>query len=159
MTERVLVLGVGNSLMGDDGVGAAVVDRLVAAGLPERARAVSVPDVYALPQVWNSEPQVWLVDAMIRDGEPGTIYRLSHEEVVSLPGDTATAHHLALGEAVRWIRHTFPRMAALSLRLWGVEPARVAPPEGLTEAVTAAARSISDELLGELVDSRQFTCD
>jgi hypothetical protein len=54
-----------------DGVGVAVVDRLVGARLPAGVRAVAAPDVFALPQVWSSEKNVWIVDAMTRDSAPG----------------------------------------------------------------------------------------
>ena len=159
MTGRVLILGVGNPLMGDDGVGAAVVDHLVGAGLPAGVRAIAAPDVFALPQVWSSEESVWVVDAMMRDGTPGTIHHLSHEEVLALPPLETSVHHVSLSEGLRWICHTFPRMAALSFRLWGVEPARVAPGEGLSNDIALAARTVSDEMLKALAESRQVSCD
>jgi hydrogenase maturation protease len=159
VTARVLILGVGNSLMGDDGVGAAVVDLLLTAGLPADSRAVAVPDVFALAAAWRDETEVWIVDAMMRESMPGTIHHLSHDDVLGLPRHATSAHHIGLAEGLRWICHTFPRMAALSFRLWGVEPARVAPPEGLTDPVAAAARTVSDEMLNSLTVSRQICCD
>jgi hydrogenase maturation protease len=159
MTVRVLILGLGNPMMGDDGVGVAVVDLLVGAGYPAGVRAVAAPDVFALPQVWSSEKNVWLVDAMMRDSAPATIHRLSHEEIFALPPHATSAHHLALGEGLRWICHTFPKMVALSFRLWGVEPASITQGEGLSDTVAKAARIVSDEMLRTLVESRQISCD
>jgi hydrogenase maturation protease len=159
MTAHVLILGVGNPMMGDDGVGPAVVDILVGAGLPAGLRAVATPDVFSLPQVWNSEKSVWIVDAMMRDSSPGTIHHLSHTEIFALPPHATSAHHVSLAEGLRWICHTFPRMAALSFRLWGVEPTRVGPSRGLSDTVSTAARIVSDEILKALVESRQISCD
>ena len=84
---------------------------------------------------------------------------LSHEEILALPPHATSAHHVALAEGLRWICHTFPRMAALSFRLWGVEPARVAPGEGLSDDIAIAARTVSAEMLKALAESRQVSCD
>jgi hydrogenase maturation protease len=159
MTAHVLILGVGNPMMGDDGVGTAVVDRLIGTGLPAGVRAVAGLDVFTLPQVWNSERNVWIVDAMMRGGTPGTIHHLSHAEILALPPHATSAHHVSLAEGLRWICHTFPRMAALSFRLWGVEPARVAPPQGLSDTISNSAHIVSDEILKALDESRQISCD
>jgi hydrogenase maturation protease len=159
MTAHTLVLGVGNSLMGDDGVGAAVVTVLVDAGLPPGVRAVAAPDVLALPQIWNNERFAWIADAMIRNRTPGTIYRLSHDDVLGLPAHQASAHHIGLAEGLRWILLTFPRMAGLEFRLWGIEPARLGPGDGLTGPVAAALRTVSAEMLEALAASREISCD
>jgi hydrogenase maturation protease len=74
--RRVLVAGVGNIFLGDDGFGVEVVRRLAARGLPE---GVEVADfgirgmdlVYALQEDYEL---VVFVDAISRGDEPGTVY-------------------------------------------------------------------------------------
>lgn len=159
MSADVLILGLGNPLMGDDGVGAAVVDFLLAAGIPRCVRAEAVSDVYALPAAWRDEPEVWVIDAMIRRTTPGTVHHLGHDQVLGLAHRASSAHHLDVAEGLRWITHAFPKMAEVRFRLWGVEPQRVGPREGLSEVVDRAARVVSREVLDALSESRRAACD
>ena len=79
--ERVLVAGIGNIFLGDDGFGVEVVRRLVERPLPE---GVEVKDfgirgmdlAYALQEDYGL---VVLVDATPRGGEPGTVYLIEPE--------------------------------------------------------------------------------
>lgn len=159
MSADVLILGLGNPLMGDDGLGAAVVDVLLATGIPRGVRAEAVSDVYALPAAWCEEPEVWVIDAMIRRTTPGTVHHLGHDQVLGLSHQATSAHYLGVAEGLRWITHAFPKMAEVRFRLWGVEPQRVGPPEGLTDAVAGAARVVSQEVLDALSESRRVRCD
>lgn len=76
MSERVLVAGVGNVFLGDDGFGVEVARRLAERGLPE---GVEVRDfgvrgmdlAYALQDGYGA---VIFVDAVPRGEKPGTVY-------------------------------------------------------------------------------------
>jgi hydrogenase maturation protease len=79
--KRVLVAGVGNVFLGDDGFGVEVVRELAERGLPE---GVEVADfgirgmdlAYALQDDYDV---VVFVDATPKGGEPGTVYLLEPE--------------------------------------------------------------------------------
>ena len=81
MVRRVLVAGIGNIFLGDDGFGVEVVRRLASRPLPE---GVEVKDfgirgmdlAYALQEDYGL---VVLVDATPRGGEPGTVYLIEPE--------------------------------------------------------------------------------
>ena len=81
MSERVLVAGIGNVFLGDDGFGVEVVKRLAGRWLPE---GVEVRDfgirgmdlAYALHEDYDL---VVFVDATPRGGEPGTVYLIEPE--------------------------------------------------------------------------------
>ncbi|HZW29603.1 MAG TPA: hydrogenase maturation protease [Isosphaeraceae bacterium] len=75
---RILIAGVGNIFLGDDGFGVEVANRLARAGLPEEVRVVDfgirgLDLTYALLEGYES---VILVDAAPRGGPPGTLYLL-----------------------------------------------------------------------------------
>lgn len=78
MSKRILVAGIGNVFLGDDGFGVEVAKRLAGRELPE---GVEVADfgirgmdlVYALHDDYEL---VVFVDATPRGGEPGTVYLL-----------------------------------------------------------------------------------
>lgn len=154
LTARVLVVGFGNLLAGDDGVGPATVARLRALGPPEGCRAEEGGcDALLLSALWRGEPEVWIVDAVARGSPAGTVHRLSHEEVLALPQRHAGAHQLSLPEALRCLALAFPEMAGVRYRLWGVEPLRAAPPAGLSAPVVAAADAVAEEIRRSLPQS------
>jgi hydrogenase maturation protease len=146
----ILVVGLGNTLMADDGAGVAVAARLCERPLPSWARAeASGTDALRLVSLWRGEAEVWLVDAIFRGAEPGTIHRLAHEEVLSIPQGHAGAHALSLPESLRLIAGTQPDMAAVRYRLWGIEPERVGPSPGLTPRVARAVEAVVEEIRSE----------
>ena len=167
-----LVVGFGNPLMGDDGVGAAVVAELARIsrqlsaaagdaphparfsrlgvldeiGAPPVLRLSTLADVLHLPAAWRGEARVWMVDAVLRGAAPGAVHRLGHEEVLENPQRHATVHHLSLAEGLRWIVHSCPAMVCVRFRLWGVEAESVEPVEALSPVVARAARIVAREI-------------
>jgi hydrogenase maturation protease len=147
-TRRILVVGFGNDLVADDGAGLAVARRL--GSVPNGLRAVEGhSDSLRLPDVWQGEPDVWLVDALVRGAPAGTVHRLSHEEVLASPQRHGTAHQLSLPESLRWIGLAHPEMAGVRYRLWGIEPERLTLEEGLTPEVEAAVGIVCEEIREE----------
>lgn len=81
MSKRILIAGIGNIFLGDDGFGVEVVRRLAGRELPE---GVEVKDfgirgmdlAYALQDDYEL---VVFVDATPRGGEPGTVYLIEPE--------------------------------------------------------------------------------
>ena len=143
----ILVVGFGNDLMGDDGLGPAVVEAFLHLETPTTVRAVaSAADVLALPSLWEGEAQVWMVDALIRGGAPGSVYELDHDAVLAIPQRHATVHHLSLPEGLRWIALAFPEMATVRYRLWGVEPQRLDMATGLSPAVAQAVTPLAERI-------------
>jgi hydrogenase maturation protease len=75
---RSLIVGFGNPLRGDDGVGLAALHELERASIPEGVRCADVGIggmalVHELQSGWD---RLVIIDAVQRGGEPGTIYVL-----------------------------------------------------------------------------------
>jgi hydrogenase maturation protease len=148
----ILIVGLGNALVGDDGAGPAVIARLREAGLPPGVRSEDGgADALRLPSLWLGEREVWLVDAVKSGSAPGTICRMRHDEVLAVPQRHATAHRLSLAESLRWIALAYPAMASVRYRFWGVEVERLALIEGLSASVAAAVGTVAAEVLGAAV--------
>lgn len=78
MSDRILVACIGNIFFGDDGFGVEVARALAQSKLPPEVRVVDfgirgLDLTYALLEPWRA---VIFVDAMHRDGRPGTLYLL-----------------------------------------------------------------------------------
>jgi hydrogenase maturation protease len=150
---RVLVAGVGNIFLGDDGFGVEVVQRLARRHQPEGVRVVDfgirgIDLTYALMDGYEG---VILVDATRRGGPPGTLYVLEPE-----PGSPAGLEGLLVEPHALTPDRVLRLAAALGgparrVALVGCEPAAAGEEEmslGLSEPVRAAV----DEAVG-LVES------
>jgi hydrogenase maturation protease len=137
--------------MGDDGAGPEVVRRLNAVHLPAGVRAEDGgTDSLRLPGIWRGEAEVWLVDAVTGSGEPGSVTRLGHEDVLAVPQRHATAHALSLPEALRWISLSYPEMGTVRYCLWGIVAGHLSLGSGLSDQVEAAVGRVVQEILREL---------
>lgn len=151
MKNSILIVGLGNRLMADDGAGPAVIDRLRQRGLPDRVRAEEAgTDALRLAGLWQEEEGIWLVDALQGRGTAGDVTLLEHEEILGLPQRHASAHRLSLPGCLRWLSVARPGMAAVRYRLWGITPARLEPVEGLSPAVAEAVETLAAEILSAL---------
>lgn len=81
MKPRVLVAGMGNDLLGDDGFGIAVIRRFKEAGVPEGARAYEsgIAGIGLVQELMDSYEALVVVDATDRGEKPGTVYLLEAE--------------------------------------------------------------------------------
>jgi len=87
--------------------------------------------------------QVILIDAMRAGGAPGTIYRLTLEELegrAKAGASDLSAHGLGVVEAVALARAAGMRLPPTVV--FGVEPGEVAFGEGLSPAVEAAMQRL-----------------
>jgi hydrogenase maturation protease len=152
MTARVLVAGIGNVFLGDDGFGVAVVQRLLERGAPAGVRVLDAGIrgfdlACALLEGWNA---AILIDAVRRGGPPGTLYVLEIEAETTAPAGPIEAHGLVPHRALALVRAlggTPP-----PLRLVGCEPARVGPDDDIAPGLSAPVAAAVDGAV-ELVQS------
>jgi hydrogenase maturation protease len=141
--RHVLVLGLGNVLMGDDGVGVAVANDLEAGRLDGR---------YALPAeieivdggtlgldllvLLEEASSLVLIDAIECGRPPGTVEVLSGAELDTALGSRISPHEVGLADLLAAARLTgsMPQRVVLV----AVQPAEIAPGWHLSEAVAAA---------------------
>ncbi len=156
-TPRVLVAGLGNIFLGDDGFGPAVLARLVRMPGSTSVRAVDFGVrlrelLYALDEC---EAAI-LVDATARGGPPGTLYVLEPGQVTG--EDALLDGHSLTAEQV--LRALPPQARPRRIRIVGCEPETLesaADDMGLSSAVSAAVEAavplierLVTELLAEL---------
>lgn len=106
--DRVVVIGCGNSLRGDDAVGPALVRQLCEDGVPDHVTVVDGGTAgMTVAFTMRGADTVVLVDAASTGAEPGTIFRVSDEQLDELPAadpvlthDLRWQHALSLG---RWM--------------------------------------------------------
>lgn len=109
--SRTVIVGVGNLLLKDEGIGVHLVKELLESmPLDNEVEIIdggTSPDVF--PSLEGVEHLI-IVDAVQAGGEPGTIYRLGPGDVTNIHGALYSAHHLGLIEGLKM------------MRLLGIEP-------------------------------------
>ena len=150
MSNRILVIGVGNLLMGDDGLGLAVLEQLQADW--RWPPGVEFLDgggwgITLLPAIEDAE-EVILLDAIEAHREPGEVVVLEGDELPRMFDFRISPHHIGIQDvlALLELRGTRPsRLVAI-----GVQPARVEWGVGLSPEVTAAVPRLLDAVMARL---------
>ncbi len=133
----VLVLGIGNELLGDDGAGVVAARQLASRAIP----GVDVADggtlgLMLMPYIAGRE-SVLVLDAVSRaNGEPGQVVIIGDGEVRSGHGVRVTAHEIGLVDALSAAR--LAGCAPARVALVGVVPASITERWGLSPAVAAS---------------------
>ena len=148
---KTAIFGVGNVLMGDDGVGPAVARYLEANFTFDDDIVVEdlgTPSL-DLPSYLLGHDLVVFVDAVAADGAPGTIVRYTREEIVSVPtGIYVSPHEPSINDAL--ILLDFAGSAPRDVILIGVIPSSLDGGVTLSPAVAAAVPAAADAVIEEL---------
>lgn len=152
MTQQTLILGIGNVLLADEGVGAAVVGRLAAAADP--AAPLLFLDggtlTFTLAGPIGDCPRLIVIDAAAMGGAPGEVRVFEGDAMEQqLSRHASSVHEVSLTELLDIARLTDSLPARRALV--GIEPALVDWGDALTPAVDAAV-PVAMERVRELLD-------
>lgn len=147
---RVLVLGIGNLIMSDDGIGVRVVQRLA-----ERYRfpaEVTLLDggtlgLDLLPRL-EGVTKLLVVDAVETGGAPGSVVRLTGEDIPLALETKVSPHQMGLKDllTVAALQGHVPE----EMVLWGVQPANIEIGMELSPSVAARQDALEEEVVREL---------
>lgn len=149
-TKRILVLGVGNILLRDEGVGVRVVERLQAGY--HFSSNVSLMDGgilgIKLMEAISSSEFLIVVDAVLNGQPPGTFYRLTGEEVRKSVAFKYSLHQTDLLETLACCELVGNRPETVVL---GIEPEDFSPwSDELTPTIQSRVAELSERVLLEL---------
>jgi hydrogenase maturation protease len=143
---RVVVVGVGNALRGDDAAGLEVVARV--RDEPGVERVAHAGEPIELLEIWTAADAVVLVDTVRSGASPGTIHRLdASDDALPAALVRSSNHTIDVGEAIELAR-TLGRLPARVV-VFGIEGARFDSGAALSPEVAAAIDSLADTVLRE----------
>jgi hydrogenase maturation protease len=119
---QTLVLGVGNTIMSDEGVGVHVIERLLAGyKIPNEVQVLD-GGVLGMDLLYHLEgiENLLLVDAVEARKDPGTIIRLEDDEVPAFLSMKISPHQVGVPDmlAVAKLKDRYPKRIVL----WGIQP-------------------------------------
>ena len=150
--REIVIAGMGNLLMRDDGVGVHVV-RALEDNPPPGVRVIDVGTaiLHALPLLEDAD-RVLLIDAVRAGGRPGSVYFLDTSDV-ALRDRASSVHSWGLLEALKLMG----RGPAPEIHVLGVEPAQVDYGMELSPAVEAALNDVVNMVRRIIVGWRMET--
>jgi len=138
VSGRVLVAGIGNIFLGDDGFGVEVARRLTGERFPAGVRVADfgIRGLHLAYELLDGYDTAILVDAAPRGGRPGTVYVIEPDPATAPPDAPLDAHGLtptAVLAAVKALGGEVGRVLVV-----GCEPATTEEGIGLSEPVALA---------------------
>jgi hydrogenase maturation protease len=103
---RIVVIGVGNLLLQDEGVGIHAIRSLQEMNLPSDIKLVdggTSPDLIAYTKAGD---KMIIIDSAKTGGEPGAIYRFKPEDLAGGKGNLASAHEMGVAENLKLMELT-----------------------------------------------------
>jgi len=146
---RVVVVGIGNPLKGDDAVGLAVIDHLEQREMDDvlLVRAESAPENFTGP-IRSYEPtHVLMVDSAELDAPPGMTRIVPVDAIL---GNRISTHTSSLGILIRFLERT----TSSRVTLIGVQPLSMEFGSGLSPVAKAASREVADAIFDAIMDAR-----
>jgi hydrogenase maturation protease len=144
----VVVIGVGNRMMGDDAVGPIVMDQL-SGRLPKSVMLVeSVGDATHLLDTWRDARLTVIVDAVVSGGVPGSIQRIDGKMGLPPSWHSASTHLIGVVEAIDLGGAV--DMLPDELVVYGIEIGKVAPGVNLSPEVESAVDQVVGMIVTEL---------
>jgi len=94
MKKKILIAGIGNLLLTDEGIGVHIVQELSRLKLPENVELADIGTAsFDLLTFMQEKDKVIIIDALASDDKPGTLYRLSPEDLISGKRKLLTSLH------------------------------------------------------------------
>lgn len=145
--QSTLILGIGNVLHKDDGLGCHIVSEMISANLVPGD--VDIMDGgtggYDLLSDMTGRKKIIIVDALKSDDTPGSIYRFPAEHLKATTGQSYSQHDTGMDRVIQmlWLMGEQPEIEII-----GIVPEDIQTLEiGLSESVRAAIPKAVEQIL------------
>ncbi len=146
---KLLILGLGNLLCEDDGLGVEAVRRLVEGWEPPEDALLLDGGTLGLALLgWLAEAETAiLVDAVAADAPPGTLVRLEGEDVAAAALERLSVHQVGVADLLLGAR--LVERAPARILLHGIVPARTRVGVERSSQVEASLPALVDAIVAE----------
>ena len=157
---KTLVLGIGNLILGDDGIGVRVTQELARKIKDENIdiKDTSVDGLNLLELIVGYDRLIVIDAIMTEDGEVGEIYRLKPENVCAPSRSAISPHHFNLATTIKIGEKLFPKEMPKEVTVFAVGTQEVAKvTEEMTDKVKEAIPRVVGLVLEELSLSDSYS--
>ena len=155
--EQTLIVGVGNPLLGDEGIGPHIIDNLLQLPMPPGVRLLDCGcDLLNLVSYIDEPKKIIVVDAIRAGGKPGEIHRFDFAELEVLQTKTRSAHQLQVVDALRLLREVCPCLTNCEITVIGIEPKVIELSTDFSKEVRQNIPDLTRLVLEEMYSVRWF---
>ena len=104
--EKILVMGVGNILMADEGIGVEIVNKMQALDLPDHVELLDggTAGLDLMPYM-KDKKKIIIIDCIDTEDPPGTVYRMTPLDLEEISTFTISSmHQIGLAETIQMSR-------------------------------------------------------
>ena len=149
--SKILIVGVGNPLLGDEGIGPRAVHNLSQLSMPSDVDILDCGcDLLNLVSYIDKPKKVILLDAIRAGGKPGRLYRFDFDELETIQTTTRSAHQLQTVDALRLLKKVCPCLNRCEIIVIGIEPKVMELSGDLSEEVSGSMADLTRLVLEEL---------
>jgi hydrogenase maturation protease len=152
---KIAVIGIGQSLRGDDAVGLTAVRQWQekypeTASLPGlQVELMEIPGLALLDLINGSDAAI-LVDAVKSSFDAGTLHRLSMEQLSSFTSESKSSHGWGVSETLQLNHLLNPSSLNIPIRLIGVEAEQFQMGNGLSDTVERVIPLVCEAIQDEV---------
>ena len=146
--KKTIIIGIGNLILRDEGVGVHAVRELEKRDLPAHVKVIDGGTyLMDLLNVIQEAERIIVIDALQGGGAPGTVYRVTPEDLMAETERTLSLHQVGLLEVLGVVRQLGGEPHAVII---GVEPKEISWGMELTSEVEAKLPRVIDAVFEEL---------
>jgi len=133
---KTIILGIGNVVKGDDGVGPILISRLKGKTRAKLLNCEEVPENYTQPIIDARPDKIIIIDAADWNGPAGAIRFIDAEEINNMSFST---HDSSLQTFINYLKNHLPN---IDIIIVGIQPKR----KGLLDSLSPEVEKTVDEL-------------
>ena len=154
---NITIVGVGNRLLGDEGVGLHIIDNLSKIPMPSHVNIIDCGcDLLSLTAYLNKPQKIVIIDAIRAGGKPGEIYRFDYNKLPATKGETQSGHQIGTIDVLRLLKSVYPVMADSEIILIGVEPKMLELSTDLSQEVRGSIAGVTRLVIEEISPQSSF---
>jgi hydrogenase maturation protease len=148
---RTLIVGLGNILLQDDGIGIHIVEQIENSGqFHEADFVICDTDILKLMVRYKNQERVIIIDAINSDLPPGSIIALRETGLFSFNAFARSAHQISVVEALKLMKITIPEFEKSELFFIGIQALDTKLNEEISAVVFEAGNKVTQILNGIL---------
>jgi len=121
--KNIIIVGVGNRLLGDESIGPHIIDKLLQMHIPSNVEVIDCGcDLLSLILHLNKPQKIIIIDAIRAGGNPGEIYRLNYCELGAGGVEMQSSHQVGAINALGLLKQIYPVLVDCEVVIIGIEP-------------------------------------
>ena len=154
--KDILIVGVGNLLLRDEGIGVYIVEKLAQIGLPTNVQIIDCgTDFSSIFTKFGNHKKIIIVDAICAGGKPGQVYRFDYDEFKKVENSVNSVHQLSVIDTLKLLKQVQYDLSSCKIMLIGIEPGTISFGIGLSKKVKASVDKAIFTILREILPKKE----